>query len=112
MNKHYFKPGKGVVEDPDPVDNDMVELEETMVINGRQTELDDYEYFKTTYDEWQELDEFFDGTIRQLTADEKTERERLLKLVKQANALLAEAEKGGVDVWGAIQCWAPSSAQC
>lgn len=112
MNKQYFKPGTGVVEDPETVDDDMVELENTMVINGRQTELDGYGYFEDAYGEGWELDGDFDGTIRQLTAEEKTERERLIALVKQANKLLAEAEKGGVDVWGAIKCWAPSSALC
>lgn len=103
MSKYYFKPGEGVVEDPETVADNMVELEEVMVINGRQTELHDFEY---------NLDDEFEGTIRQLTAEEKTKRGRLLALVKQANALLAEAEKGGVDVWPSIQCWAPSSALC
>lgn len=103
MNKQYFKPGTGVVEDPETVDDDMVEL---------------VEWYKDAYDEGHRLDDEFDGTIRKLTAEEKTERARLLALVKrarllalvkQANKLLAEAEKGGVDVWPAIRCWPPLS---
>jgi len=112
VNKYYFKPGEGVVGDPETIEDDMVELEDVMVINGRQTELHDLEYFEDEYGEGYNLDDEFEGTIRQLTAEEKTERERLLALVKQANALLAEAEKGGVDVWPSIRCWAPSSALC